>query len=60
MIDEENPKLAQRIMQKTGDLNHLRDLEEYRKTREIMGRLQKFNQIKRVVNNSRSKDLNFS
>ena len=60
MIDEENPKLAQRIMQKTGDLNHLRDLEEYRKTREIMGRLQKFNQIKRFVNNSRSKDLNFS
>lgn len=29
-------------MEKTGDLNHQRDLENFRKTRQIVNRLQKF------------------
>ena len=50
MIDEENPEIAKRILKRTANFNHEKDLEQFRKTRKISQRLQKFEIVKRMSN----------
>lgn len=40
-------------MEQTGSINHNKDVEQFRKTREIMRRLRKFDQVRRTINHTK-------